>query len=81
MLMTFCVTIDISDAVCAGRKLVLGIFRFAREVFFADIIPSMQVKLLRLNADAAPGRVCSRSAAPPLHAPEGESLTALVNQI
>jgi hypothetical protein len=45
MLMTFCVTIDISDAVCAGRRLVLVIFRFAREVFFADINPSMQVKL------------------------------------
>jgi hypothetical protein len=38
MLMTFCVTIDISDVACAGRRLVFAIVRLAREVFFADIL-------------------------------------------
>ena len=33
MLTTFCVTIDISDIACAGRELVVAIFRFVLEVF------------------------------------------------
>jgi hypothetical protein len=38
MLMTFCVIIDISDAACAGRRLVFAIGCFAREDLFADIL-------------------------------------------
>jgi hypothetical protein len=41
MLMTFVVTIDISDAVCSGRRLVFAVLRLDRELFFADISSPM----------------------------------------